>query len=182
MAKNRYIKKDFPVSEARRFLEPSPAVLLSSAYNGKTNMMVMGWYTILEFSPSLVGCMISGGNYSFGLIEKSGECVISIPTLNLAETVVAIGNCSGADTDKFAQFGLTAQKASKVQAPLVKECFANFECKIYDRSLIRTRNFFIFEIVKAHVATAPEYPETFHYRGDSVFMVSGKNIIIPSEK
>jgi len=30
--------------------------------------------------------------------------------------------------------------------------------------------------VKAHVATSPEYPTTFHYRGDGVFMISGKNV------
>ncbi|HEX7676242.1 MAG TPA: hypothetical protein VF412_18850 [Bdellovibrio sp.] len=36
-------------------------------------------------------------------------------------------------------------------------------------------NFFIFEVVKAHVAISPKYPRTFHYRGEGVFMISGKN-------
>ena len=36
-------KKDFPVSEIRRFLEPGPIVLVSSALNGKNNIMTMGW-------------------------------------------------------------------------------------------------------------------------------------------
>lgn len=177
-----YRKKDFPVAEARRYLEPAPTVLLSSAFGDKTNMMAMGWYTILAFTPSLVGCMISSGNYSFDLIEKSGECVINIPTLDLAETVVGIGNCSGADVDKFERFSLTPQKAAEINVPLIKECYANFECRIYDRKLIDTHSFFIMEIVKAYVAISPKYPETFHYRGDSIFMVSGKNIRIPSEK
>jgi hypothetical protein len=26
------------------------------------------------------------------------------------------------------------------------------------------------------VATSPKYPETFHYRGDGVFMISGRSI------
>jgi len=30
--------------------------------------------------------------------------------------------------------------------------------------------------VKAHVATSPKYPETVHYRGEGVFMISGRNI------
>jgi hypothetical protein len=34
-------KKDFPVSEIRRFLEPGPIVLVSSAWQGKTNIMTM---------------------------------------------------------------------------------------------------------------------------------------------
>jgi hypothetical protein len=36
--------------------------------------------------------------------------------------------------------------------------------------------FFVWEVVKAHVASSPKYPETLHYRGDGVFMVSGKSI------
>ena len=42
--------------------------------------------------------------------------------------------------------------------------------------LISTHNLFIWEVVKAHVATSPKYPETFHYRGDGVFMISGRSI------
>jgi hypothetical protein len=34
---------------------------------------------------------------------------------------------------------------------------------------------FIFEVVKAHVATAPKVPKTIHYRGDGEFMISGAN-------
>ena len=34
----------------------------------------------------------------------------------------------------------------------------------------------IFEVVKAHVAKSPKHPETLHYTGDGVFMVSGKVI------
>jgi len=36
--------------------------------------------------------------------------------------------------------------------------------------------FFIFEVVKAHVAAAPKHPETLHDTGEKVFMVSGKII------
>ena len=48
-----YEKKDFPVSDIRRFLEPGPIVLVSSAWKGKTNIMTMGWHMVMEFAPSL---------------------------------------------------------------------------------------------------------------------------------
>jgi hypothetical protein len=35
---------------------------------------------------------------------------------------------------------------------------------------------FIWKVVKAHVATFPKYPVTVHYRGEGVFMISGKSI------
>ncbi|WP_199257317.1 flavin reductase family protein [Pantoea sp. BAV 3049] len=169
-------KVDFPVHNVRHFLEPGPVVLISSASGKETDIMTLGWHTILEFSPSLVGCMISAGNHSHQLIRNSGECVINLPTSSLLDTVVAIGNCSGEQVDKLSEFSLTAGKASKVKAPLIKECHACFECKLYDDSLVDNFNFFIFEVVKAHVAPSPAQPETVHYCGDGEFMLSGKHV------
>jgi flavin reductase (DIM6/NTAB) family NADH-FMN oxidoreductase RutF len=63
-----------------------------------------------------------------------------------------------------------------VKAPLIAECQANLECRLSDDTLIDKYNFFIFEVVKAHVPKSPKHPETLHYTGDGVFMVSGKII------
>jgi flavin reductase (DIM6/NTAB) family NADH-FMN oxidoreductase RutF len=138
--------------------------------------MTLGWHTVLEFSPSLVGCMISDGNHSHEMIRKSKECVINIPERFLAEQVVGIGTCSGSEVDKFAEFELTPMAGTKVKAPLVKECYANFECKLVDARMVKKYSFFIFEVVKAHAPTQPQYPKTIHYRGDGIFMVSGGSL------
>lgn len=169
-------QRDFPVGQVRRYLEPGPIVLVSSRRRNKTNIMTLGWHTILEFSPSLVGLMISAGNHSFHMIRDSRECVVNLPTTRLTDTVVGIGNTSGAEIDKFEAFGLTAENASEVDAPLIAECHASFECRLHEDALVDRYNFFIFEVVKAHVAPSPKHPETLHYTGDGVFMVSGKII------
>jgi len=172
----RYKKNDFPVHNIRRLLEPGPIVLVSSAHKNETNIMTMGWHMVMEFSPSLVTCLISGGNHSFDLIRQSRQCVINIPTVDMAGVVVGIGNSTGAEVDKFAKFELTAVRGAKVDAPLIGECYANFECRVIDASLVRKYHFFVLEVVKAHVAKAPKYPRTIHYRGDGVFMVSGRHV------
>src|SRR5690348_14472876 len=100
-------KTDFPLDDVRRHLEPGPVILVSSSYKGETDIMTMGWHMIMEQQPSLVGCFIWEQNYSFNLIRKSRECVINVPTVDMADKVVGIGNCSGAGIDKFALFGLT---------------------------------------------------------------------------
>jgi flavin reductase (DIM6/NTAB) family NADH-FMN oxidoreductase RutF len=171
-----YVKKDFAVSDVRRFLEPGPIVLVSSAHKGATNIMTMGWHMIMEFQPSLIGCYIWDANYSFELVRKSKECVINIPTVDLATRVVGIGNCSGREGNKFEKFKLTPEPGDKVDAPLIKECYANFECRLADSSLINKYSLFIFEVVKAHVATSPKFPKTIHYRGDGLFMISGPTV------
>jgi len=167
-------KQDLPVSQIRRFLEPGPIVLVSSAWRGKTNIMTMGWHTVMEFEPSRIGCYIWDQNHSFGLIKASKQCAINIPTYDLISEAIGIGNCSGASVDKFAKFALTPVPAQHIDAPLIKECYANFECRLVE--FLARYSFFVFEVVKAHVATAPKYPKTFHYRGEGVFMVSGRNV------
>lgn len=67
----------------------------------------------------------------------------------------------------------TGWPASKVRAPLIGECHANFECKRVDSSLIRKYSLFVREAVKAQAATAREMPRTIHYRGGGIFMISG---------
>jgi flavin reductase (DIM6/NTAB) family NADH-FMN oxidoreductase RutF len=171
-----YAKRDFPVSKIRRYLEPGPIVLVSSAWKGETNIMTMGWHMVMEFEPSLIGCYIWDQNHSFELIRRSKECVINIPTTDLLDVAIGIGNSTGAEVDKFEKFGLTPASGAKVGAPLIKECYANFECRLYDGSWIRKRSVFVWEVLKAHVATSPKFPETFHYRGDGLFMISGKTI------
>ena len=174
--KPHYKKHDFPVDGIRRYLEPGPIVLVSSQHKGQTNIMTMGWYTLMEFTPSLIGCMIVGYNHSHDMIRKSRQCVINLPTIDLLQEVIRIGNCHGQDIDKFDKFGLTAQAATQVEAPIIKECYANFECRLADSSLISKYGLFIWEIVKAHVAISPKYPRTVHYRGEGVFMISGPSI------
>ncbi|MBR0648497.1 flavin reductase family protein [Roseomonas terrae] len=169
-------RTDFPVSEIRRYLEPGPIVLVSSRHGDATNIMTLGWHTVLEFVPSLIGLMISAGNHSHAMIRDSGECVVNLPTSVLTDTVVGIGNTTGAEIDKFAHFGLTAVKAHKVKAPLIGECHASFECRLHDDALVKGYNFFVLRVVKAHVAPRPAHPETLHYMGDGRFMLAGRTI------
>jgi len=36
-------------------------------------------------------------NYSFAALQRTRECVIAIPTVDLLDRVVGVGTCSGAD-------------------------------------------------------------------------------------
>ncbi len=176
IGKKAYRKRDFPLERIRRFLEPGPIVLVSSAWRAERDIMTMGWHMMLGFQPVLFACYIWDENHSHGLIRRSKECVINLPTADLVDTVIGIGNSSGAEIDKFAHFGLTPVSASVVEAPLIRECYANFECRLYDGSQIRKHGIFIWEIVKARVAGSPKIPRTLHYRGDGEFMLSGDEI------
>lgn len=171
-----YRKRNFPLEDIRRFVEPGPIVLVSSSWKGESNIMTMGWHTMMSFEPALIGCYIWPENHSFEMIRRSKQCVINIPTVELADTVVAVGNSSGRDLAKFAAFGLTARRAAKVSVPLIAECYANLECRVADTRMVNKYSFFILKVVKAHAPASPKYPRTLHYRGEGVFMIAGKSV------
>ena len=118
----KYTKRDFPLDKIRRFLEPGPIVLVSSAHDGERNIMTLGWHMMLGFEPALVGLYIWDRNHSHEMIRKSKECVINLPTFDLIDAVIGIGNNHGPEVEKLETFDLTPAKAKKVGAPLIAEC------------------------------------------------------------
>ena len=83
--------KEFPLSKVYQLLEPGPVVLLATAHRGASNVMTMSWHTMLDFEPPLVACVVSEGDMSFSAVRATRQCVIAIPSVELAEKVVKIG-------------------------------------------------------------------------------------------
>src|SRR5450759_4876250 len=117
------IKKSFPLSQVYRLLEPGPVVMVTTACNGRANIMTMSWHMMIDFEPPIIGCVISDRNYTFEILKATKECVLNIPTVELAEQVVKCGNTSGRKVDKFNAFALTPMAAACVKAPLIDECY-----------------------------------------------------------
>jgi flavin reductase (DIM6/NTAB) family NADH-FMN oxidoreductase RutF len=174
-------KRSFPLSKVYGLLEPGPVVLVTTAGKGRANIMTMSWHTMIEFTPPLVGCVISSRNFTFDILKTTRNCVINVPTVELAEKVVGCGNTSGRRVDKFKAFGLTPETATFVKAPLIRECYANLECEVYDAKLVNKYNFFILEVLKAWIDQSKRDSRTIHHRGRGVFAVSGKTITLPSK-
>lgn len=175
-------KKSFPLSKVYQLLEPGPVIMVTTADKGKANVMTMSWHMMIDFEPPLVGIVMSDRNFSFNILKKTKECVINIPTVELAATVVAVGNTSGATTDKFKKFDLAQEDALYVKAPMLNACYANLECKVIDMKMAKKYNIFILEVVKAWIAPSKKRHRTIHHCGKGVFTVDGKIIKLPSKK
>lgn len=65
--------------------------------------------------------------------------------------------------------------------PLIDECYANFECRVVDTSMVKKYCFFVVEVVKAWIDPAVKEPLTIHHQGKEDFMVAGKTIKIKSK-
>ncbi len=173
-------KKSIPLSKVYRLLEPGPAVLVTTSHKGRANVMTMSWHTMMEFEPPLVGCVISGRNFSFEALRKTKQCVLNIPSAELAKQVVGVGNCTGGRVDKFKRFRLTPLPALQVEAPLIAECYANLECRVVDTRMVNKYNFFVLEVVQAWIDPAQKSPRTLHHRGRGEFAVASDTIKLPS--
>jgi flavin reductase (DIM6/NTAB) family NADH-FMN oxidoreductase RutF len=163
--------KEISGSQAYRLLEPGPIVLVTTSLEGKPNVMTMGFHMMIQHAPPLIGCVIGPWDHSYQALKKTGECVIAIPPVDLAETVVDIGNCSG--VDKFERFGLRTRRATDVAAPLLADCLANIECRVADPSLVDRYNLFILEAKRIWIDENRKERRTMHHRGDGSFTVDG---------
>lgn len=163
--------RQMKLSRAFTLLEPGPVVLVTTHDGKKDNIMTLSWTMVLDFTP--VFAITTGKwNYSFAALKKNKECVLAIPTIDLLDQVVGIGTCSGIDTDKFAQFGLTPVQGKIVKAPLIKECLANIECKVIDR--VKKHNIIVLEGVAAYMNPARKEKRMIHAGGDGTFIVDGR--------
>ncbi|MDT8385620.1 MAG: flavin reductase family protein [Gammaproteobacteria bacterium] len=175
------MKRNYPLSRVYGLLEPGPVVLVTTAHKGRANVMTLSWLTMMEFEPPLVGMVMSEANFSFTALKASKQCVINIPTVELAEAVVGCGNSSGRSQDKFAAFQLTTRPATHVAPPLIVECYANLECRVTDTRLLNRYDFFVLEVLKAWIDPGCKQPRTLHHRGKGQFAVDGEIITLPSK-
>lgn len=162
---------ELSLAKAFMLIEPGPVVLVSTHSQHKANVMTLSWTMVVDFTP--VFALATGPwNYSFKALMKEKECVLNIPTVDRIETVIAIGDCSGAEVDKFTAFELHAQAASEVKAPLIAGCLGCIECKVIH--YMEDPGIVIVQGVKAWMDEDKPERRMFHARGDGTFSVDGE--------
>ncbi len=117
------VVRELALSKVYQLIEPGPVVLVTTKRAGRENVMTMSWHMVVDFEPPLIACVVSENDFSFAALMAEQECVIAVPTSDIASVVVEIGNCSGRTTDKFEEFALTPVHARLVAPPLIAECF-----------------------------------------------------------
>ena len=159
------------LSKAFTLLEPGPVVLVTTNDGTKDNVMTISWTMVMDFTPRFA-ITTGAWNYSYAALVKTRECVIAIPTVDMLNTVVGIGTCSGKDTDKFSRFKLTRKPARQVQAPLIAECIANIECKVVD--IVEQHNIVVLDAMAAYFEPNRKEKRTLHAVGDGTFIADGR--------
>lgn len=160
-----------PLSRAFTLIEPGPVVLVTTHDGTRPNIMTITWTMVRGFDASFA--LTTGPwNHSWDALCETGECVLAIPTADMIDTVIGVGMCSGAETDKFARFGLTPLPATRVAAPLIGECLANIECRVEE--IVDRLSLVLLQGVAAHIDSDRAETRLLHAVGDGTFTADGE--------
>lgn len=101
--------------------------------NGKENACLQSWSAFVGGGADNFICIlgkVDKGGHMYQSLKATKECVINFPSNDIYDRCIkTIGN-NEFDIDEITASGLTAEKASKVNAPRIKECFLNIECEL----------------------------------------------------
>jgi len=104
----------------------------------------------VSFKPPLLAVSVSPRRFSYELIKQQGEFVVNVPTSRLLDEVVKCGSTTGRSVDKFRLLGLTPGRARRVEVPIVEECVAHLECRVFKEVEAGDHVLFIGEVVAAY--------------------------------
>jgi flavin reductase (DIM6/NTAB) family NADH-FMN oxidoreductase RutF len=107
-------------------------------------------------SPPMMAISVSPARFTHDLIAHSRQFVLAWPGERLAEATLFCGTHSGRDVDKFAAMNLTPLKGEIVKTPLVRECIANFECRLVGQWTTGDHTIFVGEVLAVWINEAPE--------------------------
>jgi flavin reductase (DIM6/NTAB) family NADH-FMN oxidoreductase RutF len=66
--------------------------------------MTNGFNMAVVHGPAVLALVVGTWDYTFRALRDTGERVIAIPSVDLAERVVDVGNVSGRSVDKWKRF------------------------------------------------------------------------------
>ncbi len=128
-------------------LYPLPAVMVSCGdIDGEKNIITIAWTGTINSDPSMTYISVRPERYSYNIIKNTGEFVINVTTEELVFATDFCGVRSGKDFDKFKEMNLTAERASKVKCPVIKESPINIECIVKDVIKLGSHDMFIAQI------------------------------------
>ena len=133
-------------------LYPVPAVLVSAAdKDGNSNLITVAWAGTICSDPPMLSISVRPERYSYHMIRETGEFVVNLTTEELVRAVDFCGVKSGRDTDKWKETGLTPEKASVVNVPLVRQSPVNLECRVLRVDELGSHHMFIAQVVAVDV-------------------------------
>lgn len=110
---------------------PSPLVVVTTyKANGKTNATMQSWLTFSNGDGFFcIFADVSKYGHMYSAVKGKGSLVINFPSADIYGKCYATIAHNQYEEDEIQAAGLTAEAASLVDAPRIRECFLNLECE-----------------------------------------------------
>ncbi len=131
-------------------LYPIPAVLVSSKYKDKENIITIAWIGTVCSNPPMVSISIRPNRFSHKIIAKSREFVVNIPKKDMLDEINYCGMVSGEDKDKWERCKFRKLECKNINVSMIDKCPVNIECKVVDIINLGSHDLFLGEILAVH--------------------------------
>jgi len=129
---------------------PKVAAIVTASSHGKDNAMTVAWHSSISLNPPLYGVSISPKRLSYELITESKEFGINFIPFEKASLAARVGGTPGREIDKFERLNIEKEKPLIIQAPILKDAYAAYECKLVDSKTYGDHIWVVGEIVAVH--------------------------------
>ena len=100
--------------------------------NGKENACLHSWSSFMGSGLDNFICILGKVNkdgHMYQSLKETKVCVLNFPSNDIYDRCVQTIRNNQFETDEITASGLTAEKATMINAPRIKECFLNIECE-----------------------------------------------------
>lgn len=153
-------------------INPLPAVLVTCAAGGRSNMLTVAWAGTVCTNPPMCSISIRPERFSYDLIKESMEFTINLTTEDMARATDWAGVRSGRDYDKWAETGLTAVKGEKVGCPYIAESPLAIECRVRQIVSLGSHDMFLADVVNVIADDTLIDAESGAFRLDKARLIS----------
>jgi flavin reductase (DIM6/NTAB) family NADH-FMN oxidoreductase RutF len=129
---------------------PKVAVIVTASARGRDDAMTASWHSSISFKPPLYGIAVAPKRFTYQLITQSREFGINFIPLEKVALAAVIGGTLGQEMDKFDKFNIQKEKPLKTAAPILKDSYAAYECKLVDSKPYGDHIWIVGEIVAVH--------------------------------
>jgi flavin reductase (DIM6/NTAB) family NADH-FMN oxidoreductase RutF len=129
---------------------PRVAVIVTASAGGRHAAMTAAWHSSISLTPPLYGVAVAPKRFTYRLIAESREFGINFIPAEKASLAATVGGTSGQEMDKFERFNIQIEKPLKTTAPIIKDAYAAYECKLVDSKPYGDHLWIVGEIVALH--------------------------------
>ncbi|WP_444684653.1 flavin reductase family protein [Alkalicoccus luteus] len=139
-----------PVKKTVMHSYPGLVALVTTAFEGETNIMAAGWHSYISYDPPIYGVAVAEERHSHRLMKESGSFAVQFVSADHAAVIQKAGTYSGSEGNKLDKIGLSWQIGRTVPVPVLDCAYAAYECRIIDRNTYGDHDWFVADITQFH--------------------------------